>query len=317
MNISAVIPLYNKEQYIHRAINSILIQNTPAEEIIVIDDGSTDQSANVVKNISDSRLRLIQQHNMGECAARNRGVTEAKNELIAFLDADDEWKPDFLTHIQELQKNFPDCGAYATGYDVMSTFGISSSSSLAGLPPAPWMGIIPNWFKVVQLSPPFFPSSIAIAKRVFQEVGGFPAGVKRGGDIMMWIRLSIHYSIAYSHSHQVIYHTEADNRACVIFPSEGESVCAKMMADMLENHEVPHDLMQDFKDYYARLQINKAKDMIKVGQSRSARMLLNKIRKNRRYYGERLKWQFVSYVPTSLIGAVMNIRALSKKSSSL
>ncbi len=93
--ISVVIPLYNKEPYIKRAIDSILAQKIQDYEIIVIDDGSTDKSAEVVKSFPDPRIRLIQQENAGVSAARNRGIEEAKAELIAFLDADDEWTPIF------------------------------------------------------------------------------------------------------------------------------------------------------------------------------------------------------------------------------
>ena len=118
MKISVIIPLYNKEKYIQRTITSALNQETLADEILVIDDGSTDQSAHKVREIQDPRVRLIQQPNAGECAARNRGLEEARNKLVALLDADDEWKPGFLTHIQRLYRNFPDCGIYATAFNI-------------------------------------------------------------------------------------------------------------------------------------------------------------------------------------------------------
>ena len=108
-SISVVIPLYNKERYIHRAVESVLSQKIAPDEVIIVDDGSTDGGAREVKKISDFRIRLVQQSNSGECAARNRGIDEARNELVAFLDADDEWKPDFLAQIHRLMNNFPDC----------------------------------------------------------------------------------------------------------------------------------------------------------------------------------------------------------------
>ena len=90
--ISVVIPLYNKEKQIKRTLQSVLTQTFQDFEIVIVNDGSTDNSTIEVEKIKDSRIRLIHQENAGVSAARNKGIEEAKYELIAFLDADDEWK---------------------------------------------------------------------------------------------------------------------------------------------------------------------------------------------------------------------------------
>ena len=118
MKFSIVIPLYNKEKHVARAINSILNQTYQDFEIIIVDDGSTDFSYEEVKKINDPRIKIIRQKNLGVSSARNTGIKEAKNNYIGFLDADDKWKPDFLETIKKLIKDFPGAGAYATSYEI-------------------------------------------------------------------------------------------------------------------------------------------------------------------------------------------------------
>ena len=102
--VSVVIPLYNKAPYIDRALRSVLAQTFQDFEVIIVDDGSTDGGAKIVKSTTDKRIKLIQQKNSGVSAARNRGIQESKSKLIAFLDADDEWKSRFLEVILRLRK---------------------------------------------------------------------------------------------------------------------------------------------------------------------------------------------------------------------
>lgn len=94
--ISVVIPCYNGSRFIEATIRSALAQTHPPLEVIVVDDGSTDDSAEIIRGIDDGRVRLLQQENQGESVARNRGMDEAKGDWIAFLDADDLWREDKL-----------------------------------------------------------------------------------------------------------------------------------------------------------------------------------------------------------------------------
>src|SRR3954470_7513973 len=94
MNVSAIIPTFNRRQYIQRAIDSVLAQTLPVDEIIVVDDGSKDGTAAAVEAWYGSRVRVIRQENSGVSGARRRGIQEATGEWIAFLDSDDEWSPE-------------------------------------------------------------------------------------------------------------------------------------------------------------------------------------------------------------------------------
>ena len=111
-DISVIVPLYNKGCIIERTVKSVLNQTYPHFELIVVDDGSTDNSADIVKQFNDERIQLIQQPNAGPSAARNKGVQNARTEWIVFLDGDDELLPEALNHFAELRNNFNKASIY-------------------------------------------------------------------------------------------------------------------------------------------------------------------------------------------------------------
>jgi hypothetical protein len=216
--------------------------------------------------------------------------------LVAFLDADDEWKSDFLLHIQRLYNNFPDCGAYATTYEIINPDGSRSYPFLIGTPPAPWIGIIPNLFKMLQYSAPFFPSSIAIPKNVYRALNGFPVGIPIGEDRMMWVRLGIKYPIAFSPSRQVLYHRDAENHASS-GSFERDPVVAKLIDEMLKNHEVPLTLKEDLRDYSASLKIQRIYHLVINSRTKEARELLDLMGPIHKYRNQWLYWRFLTLSP--------------------
>ena len=114
--VSVVIPLYNKEPFVRRALDSVAAQSFTDFELIVVDDGSTDGGARVVADYPDSRFRLVAQANAGPGAARNRGIAEARGEFLAFLDADDEWLPEYLEESVRLLERYGEAATITSGY---------------------------------------------------------------------------------------------------------------------------------------------------------------------------------------------------------
>ncbi|MFA5275590.1 MAG: glycosyltransferase family 2 protein [Candidatus Omnitrophota bacterium] len=199
LKISIIIPLYNKSPYILRAINSVLGQTEKSFEILVIDDGSTDGGPEVIKNIKDSRIKLIQQANQGVSVARNVGISESSADLVAFLDADDAWKNNFLETVLRLKNRHPEARAYSTAYEIIETDGTHSVFKYRGIPASPWEGVIPNYFKSASsYYSPVWTSATAISKEVFNIIGNFPAGERIGEDLDMWLRVALRYPVAFS-----------------------------------------------------------------------------------------------------------------------
>ena len=209
IRISAVLPAYNAEKYISRALDSVLKQTRPADEIIVIDDGSTDSTAEIIKGYGD-KIRYVYQDNGGESAARNRGVQEASCEWIAFLDSDDEW----LEHNLELL-----AGLVCRNKNLVWAFGnfINCDYSTEKRWPA-FKEQIP---KALLGGSDFFSSYLKcfnagfnvcsinhiIKKSVYEDVGLYALGQKRGADTDMWLRIAYKYpQIGYVRKPLAIYH---------------------------------------------------------------------------------------------------------------
>jgi len=114
--VSVVIPAYNIGKLVARAIDSVLVQTHKADEIIVVDDGSTDDTASVIKSYG-SKVRYVYQDNLGLAGARNTGIRAARSEWVAFLDGDDEWLPDNLNLHLEILKRNPDIVWSAGNFD--------------------------------------------------------------------------------------------------------------------------------------------------------------------------------------------------------
>lgn len=204
--ISIVIPLYNKEKSIANTLNTVLRQTFKDFEVVVVDDGSTDNSLSEAQSVKDSRIRIVSQRNLGVAAARNRGIEEAKYDLIAFLDADDEWREEYLQTQYDLFKKYPDCGAYACNYEFKDSWGKVTNTIIRKLPFDGESGILSNYFEVANCShPPLWTSAILVKKNAIKQVGGFPYGIKSGEDLLTWARLASNYKIAYLKKPCAIY----------------------------------------------------------------------------------------------------------------
>ena len=192
-------PLYNKEREIGRAITSVLAQTFGDFELLVVDDGSTDGGPDIVAACIDPRIRMIRQANGGVSTARNRGIVEAQAELVAFLDADDEWLPEFLGTIMKLRDYFSTCRVFATSYTFSYTRRSPRQTLLrGGLPSDCIDGILADYFSVALHSdPPLCSSAVTVDKRAILEIGGFPVGVIAGEDLLTWARLAVRFDIAY------------------------------------------------------------------------------------------------------------------------
>lgn len=209
--ISVIIPLYNKVNTVERAVRSVLDQTVSEFELIVVNNGSTDGSEDVVKRIDDPRIILISQPNQGVSMARNKGVAIARGVYVAFLDADDEWRPTFLETVLRMREKYPDCAVFATAYQRCNARGVLTDIRLQQVPVSETF-ILDNYFEVAATSdPPFCSISVMVKKAALQAIGGFPKGIHQGEDLLTWARLAANFKVAYCRIPQSIFYTGEDS----------------------------------------------------------------------------------------------------------
>jgi len=275
--ISVVIPLYNKGSYIARAINSVLAQTFQDFEVIVVDDGSTDDGAAVIKQFDDPRIQIIQQENMGVSAARNRGIEAARAELVAFLDADDEWLPEFLETILALRKKYPTAAAFATGVMEIRN-GKRVTLRYKSIPKMCRDGLIPDYFKACFLGDPLIrSSSVAIRKQVLKDLSGFKEGAYWGEDQDLWGRIALKYQIAFINKVYSIVHISVSKEKHLSRVKKTATHPFIETANNLLSGEITNNsLSNSFFLYVDSLRINSAALNFKIGDVKSSQEILLK-----------------------------------------
>ena len=247
--ISVVIPLYNKEAEIERALRSVIGQSLQPREIVVVDDGSTDGSVAIVERVMrenpDANIRLDRQENRGVSAARNRGISLATGDYVALLDGDDCWLSGYIAEVCRLMAYYPDMDVYSTGFDIVN----GECRYKAQTPECE--GIINPAEEALQGRYPVIPSAATIRREALLSSGGFPEGMRIGEDQWLWVRLMQRGAqFCFSPMSLVRYSRSASNRSAAIYRREQSEYTIAELVDPQGNAVV--------NEYVARIGIGKA-----------------------------------------------------------
>ncbi|NNK83919.1 MAG: glycosyltransferase [Flavobacteriaceae bacterium] len=194
---SVIIPLFNKEKHIEHSLKSVLLQEFNDFEIIIVNDGCTDKSLDVISQINDKRIRIINQNNLGVSVARNKGISEAKADYIALLDADDIWHTNHLKELKRLINTLPNAGLFCANYEIVyneklclpAKFNFTYNDKCI---------IVKDYFKASIINSVAWTSAVCFTKESFIEIGEFDTHLKTGQDIDLWIRYALKYKIAFN-----------------------------------------------------------------------------------------------------------------------
>ncbi len=185
--ISVIIPVYNRKILVSRAIDSVLKQTRTADEIIVVDDGSTDGTGETLKHYGD-RIRILHEQNKGVSAARNRGIEASNGDWIALLDSDDEWLPEKLLIQETWIKNNPE-------YRICQTEEIWIRNGKRVNPMNKHQKMHGDIFIPSLRMCLVSPSAVMFEKSIFVETGGFDESLPVCEDYDLWLRISLNHPV--------------------------------------------------------------------------------------------------------------------------
>jgi glycosyltransferase involved in cell wall biosynthesis len=308
--VSVVIPLYNRADYIRRTLDSVLAQTYRNYEVIVVDDGSTDGGADIVRDRADRRVRVVWQPNGGECAARNRGIAESCAEWIAFLDSDDEWLPDFLARTM---------AAVASNHDIVAVFtNIFHGDGQVFINKPYESGVLDDYFGffVDNWGHAISSSSVVVRKEAIVNAGGFPAGVRYGGDVDSWTRIAWLGGVAYVPEVLAIWHTEAIGRVLKDAPEKSTSAALVTIASYERwkaDGRIPEGLRLSSERMAQFMYLRHVWMLMDAGDNAAARTVL-RTKCNPELCGRSRYWRgyLRTFVPKSVLAIIHRLRRLGR-----
>lgn len=270
--ISVVVPLYNKGPYVEQAIDSILRSRHPVHEVLVIDDGSSDDGPARVAALGAECVRLIAQPHAGVAAARNRGIREATGDYVAFLDADDYWSPDYLPAIADLIERYPYCGMYATHFYYFRDDGLRQVPQLRAIKPGAQR--IDRFFELWSRGTFFCTCSVVVPLACLRESGiRFPEGEQHGEDQDVWFRLGERWPVGYLPAALVGYRMGVPGSLARSFAGD-ELPCVQRLAQRFRANAIAAEHRKGVRRIIAVTRLVIAQHLLATGERRRAARLL-------------------------------------------
>lgn len=232
MNFSVIIPAYNAERFLGEAIESVLRQTEPPSEVLVVNDGSSDGTERVARSFG-SRVALISQANAGVAAARNVGAARAAHEWLAFLDADDAWRPEKLAYQKRVLREESSYSCLTQIQHASSTLEPRELSSGTSVDLRAMIFHAPD-------CAPTTPSSLVVARRLFDQIRGFDSRFQTLADWDLVLRLRLAGPMAFVNEPLVLYRRHDSNmsRAVALLDRETTVLMDKIFGEL----PLPHHL---------------------------------------------------------------------------
>ena len=305
--ISVVMPLFNKAAFVERAVASVVAQNYADFELLIIDDGSTDDGVKRVQSrFNDPRVKIIRQPNAGVGAARNRALREARGDIIAFLDADDEWFETHLSDLLHLAGKFPEAGILASRFIWIIGDKLLANNRISISEPC----LIRDYF--ARSAPPdgtfINASSCGVRADIARAMGGFLEAAPYGEDLEYWARISLSYPLAFHPRISAIYHYGTSGSAT---STERWSAAEKPVVRTLRQYLLTQPnspIRSSVLNYAASIILTQAAAGIASNESRAAnRLLADPILAESRFHRRLRVLRFAAALPERIARAAVRI----------
>jgi len=237
---SIVIAVFNKAEFIKNTIQSVLNQTIQEFELVIVNDGSTDDSESAILEFQDDRIHYVSQSNKGASAARNEGIQQCSNSYVAFLDADDKWLPDHLETINKLIHDFPGEKVFATNSILIKNgHFFDKKYSFPDFNKA----VSVNFFEASLQDSVLNSSTIVVLKSAFQETGIYDINLESGEDTDLFIRLGIIYRVVFSPN--ICVHINLTQNSLML---STQSISQKPTFNKYAEHEVKIPSLKKYLD---------------------------------------------------------------------
>lgn len=288
---TVIIPLYNKVFSIAKTIQSVLNQTLKNFELLVVNDGSTDNSVEIVERFDDHRIKIIHQSNQGVSAARNAGIKEAKGEWICFLDADDEWEPNFLQLFDTAINENKEFDFYTIGYKIIEPNGSTKNILLNNNDTYISIGIADYLRHSIKKKPLATSNTVMINSKIVKNTDGFLVGLKRGEDRDYWLRiLFLTGKLCFINKVAAYYHRELPNRvsnSLIIDPAEDLIFRYEYYINNFNLNKQEIKALRVYLSYFA---LGRAVEYYRAGRYNEMSVLFDQVRFSKEYI---VKYLFV------------------------
>lgn len=268
MMFSVLIPLYNKGPYIACTLQSVLAQDLPDLEVVVVDDGSSDEGPQIVAQCPDPRVRLLRQPNAGVAAARNRGIAAAQGQWVCFLDADDWLDPGYLSALDRAHRLYPQADVLATDFvRVPHTPGAWPPNWVSPTTDGP-TELITRLARHWMSRPCLSSSSVAVRRsRLLALQPCFPVGESLGEDLDLWFRLAEQTPIALVRQARVAYRVAVEGSLSSQRPPAAEQAppFLQRLRERVRQGRLPPQLRRDTRWLIAQHELSLAREALQAG----------------------------------------------------